>query len=156
MASLKYSRLTINTFPHAKLSFFVLADGWPITLRRNSSPFERLLTRRGWWQMIVKDETTNIFMLKQHLMPDYAHPAHPRPQKHAHQQEGHCLPHDLCPSHLQPTQPFYQFPSRRMHMFSYHTTAQKEKKIYYISLESSHEPNSTVPRFDKSKKSIQT
>ena len=29
------------------------------------------------------------------------------------------------PSHLQPTQPFFQFPSRRMHKFSYHTTAQK-------------------------------
>ena len=34
--------------------------------------------------------------------------------------------------------------------FSYHTTAQK------LSLESSHKPNSTVPIFNKSKKSIQT
>ena len=41
--------------------------------------------------------------------------------------------------------------------FSYHTTAQKlKKKIYSTSLESSHKPNSTVPIFNKSKKSIQT
>ena len=89
------------------------------------------LLLNGCWPDVVggkwswKMRATNIFMLEQHLMPDYAHPAHPRPQKHAHQQKGHCLPHDLCPSHLQPTQPFYQFPSRRMHMFPYHTTAQK-------------------------------
>ena len=35
------------------------------------------------------------------------------------QQKGHCLPDDLCPSHLQPTQPYFQFPSRQMHKFSY-------------------------------------
>ena len=31
----------------------------------------------------------------------------------------------LCPSHVQPTQPFFQFSLRRMHKFSYNTTAQK-------------------------------
>ena len=35
-------------------------------------------------------------------------------------------------------QPYFQFPSRQMHKFSYHTTAQKWKKIYSISLENSH------------------
>ena len=44
---------------------------------------------------------------------------------HTHQQKGHCLPNDLYPSHLQPTQSFFQFPSRRIHKVSYHTTAQK-------------------------------
>ena len=28
-------------------------------------------------------------------------------QTHTHQQKGPCLPHDLCPSYLQPTQPFF-------------------------------------------------
>ena len=70
---------------------------------------------------------TNILLLEQHLMPDYAHPAHPPPHKHTHphQQKGRSLPNDLCPFHLQPTQPLFQFPSRRMHKFSYHTTAQE-------------------------------
>ena len=86
---------------------------------------------------------TNILLLEQNLMLDYAHPAHARPHKHTHQQKGDSLPNDLCPSHLQPTQPFFQFPSRRMHKFSYHTV-QRQKKIYSISLESLHEPNSTV------------
>ena len=98
---------------------------------------------------------TNILMLEQHLMPDYAHPAH-LTNTHTHQQKGHCLPDDLCQSHLQPTQPFFQFSLRRMRKFSYHTTAQKQKKIRSISLDSSHKPNSTVPKFNKSKKSIQT
>ena len=49
----------------------------------------------------------------------------PAPQTYTHQQKGNCLPNDLCPSHLHPTQPFFQFPSRRMHKFSYHTTVQK-------------------------------
>ena len=74
---------------------------------------------------------TNILMLEQHLMPDYAHPAHPT-NTHTHQQKGHCLPDDLCQSHLQPTQPFFQFSLRRMRKFSYHTTAQKQKKIRSI------------------------
>ena len=69
---------------------------------------------------------------------------------------GRSLPNDRCPSHLQPTQTFFQFPSRRIHKFSYHTTAQKLKEIYSKSLESSHKPNSTVPIFSKSKKSMQT
>ena len=31
------------------------------------------------------------------------------PTTHAHQQQGHCLPNDLCPSHLQPAPPFSNF-----------------------------------------------
>ena len=104
------------------------------------------------WKMRV----TNILLLEQHLMPDHAHPTHPPPHKHTHQQKGHCLPNDFSPSHLQLTQPYFQFPSRQMHKFSYHTTAQKEKKKKSISPEMSHKPNSTVPILNKSKKSIQT
>ena len=59
-------------------------------------------------------------------------------------------------SHPEPTQPFFQFLSRQMHKFSHHTTTQKEKEIYSISLEISHKPNSTVFVFNKSKISIQT
>ena len=50
-------------------------------------------------EMIVKE---------QYLIPDYAKPSPPStPQTHTHQQKGHCLPNDLCPSHLQPTQFFF-------------------------------------------------
>ena len=62
-------------------------------------------------------------------MHDHAHPTHPT-TRHTHQQKGHCLHDDLCPSHLEPTQPYIQFPSRQMHKFSHHTTTQKEKEIY--------------------------
>ena len=55
---------------------------------------------------------TDILLLEQHLIPDYAHPAHPPPHTHTYQQKGHCLPNDLCPS-------------QQMHKFSYHTTVQK-------------------------------
>ena len=58
-------------------------------------------------------------------MPDYVHPAHPLSYKHTHQRKGHCLPNDLCPSHIRPAQPFFQFSSRRMDKFSYYKTAQK-------------------------------
>ena len=53
-------------------------------------------------EMIVKE---------QYLIPDYAKPSPPStPQTHTHQQKGHCLPNDLCPSHLQPTQVFFPIP----------------------------------------------
>ena len=75
---------------------------------------------------------TNILLLEQHLMPDYAHQPNLRPTKHTHLQKGHCLPNDLCQELLRlPIPPtaqktlFFQFSSRRMHKFSYHTTAQK-------------------------------
>ena len=80
---------------------------------------------------------TSILLLEQHVKPDYAHtPPRKHTHTHTHHQKGHCLPNDLCPSHLQSTQPFFQFPSRRMHKFPYHTTAKKLKKIYSKSLES--------------------
>ena len=56
-------------------------------------------------------------LLEQHLMPDYAHPAQAPLRKHTHTHTNK--------KELQPTQPFFKFPSRRMHKFSYHTTAQK-------------------------------
>ena len=52
---------------------------------------------------------TNILLVEQHLMPDFAHPAHPPPtntRTHTNK-KGHCLPNDLCPSHLQPTRFFF-------------------------------------------------
>ena len=89
-----------------------------------------------WCTWSWKIRVVNILLLEQPLMPDYAHLAHPPPHKHphTHQQKGHCLPSNLCPSHLQPTQPFFQFPSWRMHKFCYHTTAQKLKKIYSLKV----------------------
>ena len=70
---------------------------------------------------------TNVLLLEQHLMPYYTYSAHLPPQKHTHthQQNGPCLPNDLCLSYLQPTPPFFQFPSRWKYKFSYHTTVQK-------------------------------
>ena len=55
---------------------------------------------------------TNILLVEQHLMPDFAHPAHPPPtntRTHTNK-KGHCLPNDLCPSHLQPTRFFFSIP----------------------------------------------
>ena len=103
-------------------------------------------------EMIVKE---------QYLIPDYAKPSPPStPQTHTHthtnKKDTVCLMISAHPT-SSPLKFFFQFPSRRMQKFSYHTTAQKKnEKIYFISLESSHKPNSTVPIFIKSKKSIQT
>ena len=102
-------------------------------------------------EMIVKE---------QYLIPDYAKPSPPStPQTHTHthQQKGHCLPNDLCPSHLQPTQVFFPIPiTTNAKVFLSHSCPKIKRKTYSISLESSHKPNSTVPIFNKSKKSIQT
>ena len=77
-------------------------------------------------QMIVKDEgyfaARAIF--DAWLWPP-SPPSAPQTHTHTHQQKGHCLPNDHCPSYLQPTQPFFQFSSWRTHKFSYHTIAQK-------------------------------
>ena len=108
-------------------------------------------------QMIVKDEGYKYFAARATCDAWSCSPSPlSAPQTHTHQQKGHCLPDDLYSSHLQSTQSYFQFPSRQMHKFSYHTTAQKEKKIYPTSLEISHKPNSTVFIFNKSKISIQT
>ena len=101
--------------------------------------------------MIVKDEDYIYFAVRATFDARSCPPSpSSAPQiRHTNQQEGHCLSDDLCPSHLQPTQPYFQFPSRQMHKFSYHTTAQKGKKIYSISLENSHKLYlySTSPRY---------
>ena len=40
-------------------------------------------------------KVTNILLVEQHLMPDYAHPAHPLLHNtHTHQQKGHRLPNE--------------------------------------------------------------
>ena len=54
-------------------------------------------------------------------------PLHSPPHKHTHthQQKGHCLPNDFCPSYLQPHTTFFQFSSWRTHKFSYHATSWK-------------------------------
>ena len=72
-------------------------------------------------QMIVKDEGYKYFPARATFDAWSCPPSPPSvPQtRHTHQQKGHFLPDDLCPSHLQPTQPYFQFPSRQMHKFSY-------------------------------------
>ena len=76
-------------------------------------------------QMIVKDEGSYNFAARATFDAWLCPPSPPSaPQTHIHQQKGHCLPDDLCPSYLQPTQSSFQFPSWQMHKFSYHTTAQ--------------------------------
>ena len=125
---------------------------------------------------------SDILQLEHHLMPDYAHPVHPLPYKHTYtnKKDTVCLMTSARPTFSPKF--FFQFPSRRMYMFSHHTTHHDEctcflitqlittnvhvfsshncpkikiKTIYSISLESSHKLNSTVPIFNKSKKSIQ-
>ena len=40
-------------------------------------------------------KVTNILLVEQHLMPDYADPATLRPTNtRTHQQKGHCLPNE--------------------------------------------------------------
>ena len=84
-------------------------------------------------------------------------PTQPTPQTHthSHQQKGRCLPDDLCQSHLQSTQPFFSN-SHYDECASFPITQlpKNNTKIHSISLDSSHKPNSTVPVFNKSKKSI--
>ena len=106
-----------------------------------------------WCKWSWKMRVTNVLRLEQYLMPDYAHPAHPPPHKHSHtnKKDTVCPMTSAHPS-SSPTQPFFQFSSRRTRKFSYHTTAQKIRENLSIS----PAPNSTVPIFNKSKKSIQT
>ena len=62
--------------------------------------------------MIVKDEGY-IYFAARATFDARSCPPSPSsaPQiRHTNQQEGHCLSDDLCPSHLQPTQPYFQFP----------------------------------------------
>ena len=69
---------------------------------------------------------------------------HPTNTRTHTNKKGHCLPNDLCPSHLQPTRFFFQFPSRRMHKFFLsHNCPKIKENIYSISLESSNKPDST-------------
>ena len=49
----------------------------------------------------------------------------PQTHTHTHQQKGHCLPNDFCPSYLQPHTTFFQFSSWRTQKFSYHATSWK-------------------------------
>ena len=69
-------------------------------------------------EMIVKE---------QYLIPDYAKPSPPStPQTHTHtnKKDTVCLMISAHPT-SSPHKFFFQFPSRRMQKFSYHTTAQK-------------------------------
>ena len=62
--------------------------------------------------MIVKDEGY-IYFAARATFDARSCPPSPSsaPQiRHTNQREGHCLSDDLCPSHLQPTQPYFQFP----------------------------------------------
>ena len=62
--------------------------------------------------MIVKDEDY-IYFAARATFDARSCPPSPSsaPQiRHTNQQEGHCLSDDLCPSHLLPTQPYFQFP----------------------------------------------
>ena len=90
---------------------------------------------------------TNILLVEQHLMPDFAHPDHPPPYKHTHthtNRKGHCPPNDLCPSHLQPTRFFFSIPiTTNAQVFLSHNCPKIKENIYSISLESSNKPDST-------------
>ena len=99
---------------------------------------------------------SDILQLEHHLMPDYAHPAHPLPYKHTYtnKKDTVCLMTSARPT-FSPNF-FFSIPiTTNAHVFSSHNCPKiKIKTIYSISLESSHKLNSTVPIFNKSKKSI--
>ena len=78
-------------------------------------------------EMIVKE---------QYLIPDYAKPSPPStPQTHTHQQKGHCLPNDLCPSHLQPTQVFFPIliTTNAKVFLSHNCPKRKRKNLFHKS-----------------------
>ena len=70
-------------------------------------------------QMIVKDEGCSYFAAKATFDARLG-PHRPDPPPHKHTRTNKRLM-----TSAQPTQPSFQFPSRRMHKFSYHTNAQK-------------------------------
>ena len=93
-------------------------------------------------QMIVKEEVTNILLLEQDLMPDYAHPAHPPPYKHTHTHtHTHTLTKkdtDYLMTSIQPTQPFFPIPiTMNAQVFLSHSCP----KIKEILFQSSHKQN---------------
>ena len=76
-----------------------------------------------------KTMVTNILLLEQHLMLDYAHPAHPPPHKHTqiNKKDSVCLMTSAHPT----SSPLNLF-SNSHHdecKFSYHTTAQNKTKF---------------------------
>ena len=79
-----------------------------------------------WCKWSWKMRVTNILLLEQYLMPNYAHPAHPPPHKHTHtrKKDTVCLTISAHPT-SSPTQPYFPFSLRRTHKSSYHITAQK-------------------------------
>ena len=54
----------------------------------------------------------------------------PAPQTYTHQQKGNCLPNDLCPSHLHPTQRFFN--SHHDECTSFLITQLSKNKIKFI------------------------
>ena len=78
------------------------------------------------------------------------------PQTYTHQQKGHCLPNDLCPSYLQPyTTLFPILITTNAQVFLSHNCPKVRENSFHKSWKFTY-TNSTVPIFNKSKKSIQT
>ena len=79
------------------------------------------------------------------------------PQTHTHtnKKDTVCLMTSAHPT-SSPTQPFSNSHHDVRTSFLITQLLENKRKFYPISLESSHEQNSTVPIFNKSKKSIQT
>ena len=110
-----------------------------------------------WCKWSWKMRVTNVLRLEQYLMPDYAHPAHPLPHKHSHTNLKRTLSAQwhlpiLPPAH---TTLFPILITTNAQVFLSHNCP-KIRENLSISLESSHKPNTTVPIFNKSKKSLQT
>ena len=97
---------------------------------------------------------TNILLLEQHLMPDYAHPAHPtNTHTHTNKKDAVCLMTSANPT-SSPRNLFSNSYYDECASFPITQLPKNNTKIHSISLDSSHKPNSTVPVFNKSKKSI--
>ena len=81
------------------LSFICLVTP-QILICENQTVKTKDIKKRAWnisqkYKWSWKMKVTSILLVVQHLMPDYAHPAHPPSHKHTHahthQQKGHCL-----------------------------------------------------------------
>ena len=100
---------------------------------KNRSIKKRERNISQWCKWSWKMRFTNILLLEQHLMPDYAHPAHPQPLKHTdtHQQKGHCLPNDLCPSYLKPHTTFFPILiTRKEQVFLSHNSSKIRENLF--------------------------
>ena len=101
---------------------------------------------------LVREEPANFYREKRRVA---LRPTNTHTHTHTNKKDTVCLMTSAHPT-SSPTQPFSNSHHDVRTSFLITQLLENKRKFYPISLESSHERNSTVPIFNKSKKSIQT